>query len=80
MHPSAPSFTLTRTRSSLALCPHQCFICGDMGKDHVVGGVHKCLKPYCGKFYHQHCADQMRTAEIFKKQDEVRHMQKSSLM
>jgi hypothetical protein len=49
----------------------QCFACGDTGKDHVVGGVHKCQKPTCGKFYHQHCASQSRGTLIQKDQDEV---------
>ena len=49
----------------------QCFVCGDTGKDDVAGGVHKCQKGACGKFYHQHCATQMTHAVISKVQDEA---------
>lgn len=49
----------------------QCFVCGDTGKDDGAnGGVHKCGKPHCGKFYHQHCLSQLPNAQIARDQEE----------
>lgn len=49
----------------------QCFVCGDTGKDDGAnGGVHKCGKPHCGKFYHQHCVSQLPHAQIAREQEQ----------
>jgi hypothetical protein len=49
----------------------QCFSCGDMGKDHVAAGVHRCKVANCGKFYHVSCVSQCQLAAISKAQAEV---------
>lgn len=49
----------------------QCFVCGDTGKDDGAnGGVHKCGKAHCGKFYHQHCLSQLPNAQVAREQEE----------
>lgn len=32
--------------------------------------MHKCGKPHCGKFYHQHCVSQLSNAQIAREQEQ----------